>query len=464
MKLFFRVIRIIFTPLIVFIKIFDPVFVAFLKIFKRKFPKTYSFCRKIYYLYKNSFSGLSKEVWLLTIVNFINRCGTMVVPFLSIYLHKELGFTIEQAGLVVASFGAGSVVGTYIGGILTDKIGYYHIMFWSLLGAGFIFISMQWVTTYHGWLAIIFVASLVADTFRPASMTAVGVLSKPENRTRSISLIRMAINAGWAIGPAIAGVMAEKVGYAFLFWGDGLTFIVAAIFFILMVPKRAKTNFESDEPEATTSNANSVYSDWLFLTFVGLILLSAISFFQLFVTVPLFYETELNLSKDVIGYLMAMNGILIAIIEMPTVFVLEKKNFNLELSAIGVLIMGFSFWILGWTTWAGIALISMLIVTVGEIFAMPFANAFAINRPKPENRGMYMALYGMSYSVGFIVGPWLGTTLVANYGWSTMWTVLASFSLVSGIGLWFLAKKIKEEAVDLAEANKKAEKEAVIFD
>lgn len=405
-------------------------------------------------LYKKSFSGLSKEVWLLTIVNFINRCGTMVVPFLSIYLHKELGFTIEQAGLVVASFGLGSVVGTYIGGILTDKIGYYQIMFWSLLGAGFIFISMQWVTTYYGWLTIIFFASLVADTFRPASMTAVGVLSKPENRTRSISLIRMAINAGWAIGPAIAGIMAEKVGYAFLFWGDGLTFIFAAVFFILMVPKKTKTNFESDEPEATISTANSVYSDWIYITFVGLILLSAISFFQLFVTVPLFFETQLHLSKDVIGYLMAMNGILIAIIEMPTVFLLEKKNYNLEISAIGVFIMGLSFWILGWTLWAGIALISMLLVTFGEIFAMPFANAFALNRPKPENRGMYMALYGMSYSVGFIVGPWLGTQLVANFGWTTMWTVLASFSLISGIGMWFLAKKVKGEAAILAKKNR----------
>jgi len=400
-------------------------------------------------LYKQSFSGLSKEVWLLAIVNFINRCGTMVLPFLSIYLHKELGFTIEQAGIVVASFGLGSVVGTYIGGILTDKIGYYPIMFWSLLGAGFIFISMQWVTTYYGWLAIIFFASLVADIFRPASMTAVGVLSKPENRTRSISLIRMAINAGWAIGPAIAGIMAEKVGYAFLFWGDGLTFLFASVFFILMVPKKTKTNFESDKPEATISTANSVYSDWIYITFVGLILLSAISFFQLFVTVPLFFETELHLSKDII--------IIIALIEMPTVFVLEKKNYNLEISAIGVLVMGFSFWILGWTLWSGIALISMLLVTFGEIFAMPFANAFALNRPKPENRGMYMALYGMSYSVGFIVGPWLGTKLVAVYGWGTMWTVLASFSLVSGIGMWFLAKKVKKEAAVLAKANKELE-------
>ena len=408
-------------------------------------------------LYKQSFSGLSREVWLLTIVQFINRCGTMVIPFLSIYLHKELGFTIEQAGIVIASFGLGSVVGTYIGGILTDKIGYYPIMFWSLLGAGFIFISMQWVTTYYGWLAIIFLASLVADIFRPASMTAVGVLSKPENRTRSISLIRMAINAGWAIGPAIAGIMAEKVGYAFLFWGDGLTFISAAIFFILMVPKKTKTNFESDKPEATATTASSVYNDWIYMAFIGLIVLSAISFFQLFVTVPLFFESELRLSKKVIGYLMAMNGILIAIIEMPTVFILEKKNYNLEISALGVLIMGLSFWVLGWTLWAGIALISMLLVTFGEIFAMPFANAFALNRPKPENRGMYMALYGMAYSVGFIVGPWLGTKLVALYGWSTMWTVLASFSLVSGIGMWFLAKKIKSEATVLAKANEEVE-------
>lgn len=422
------------------------------RILEKLFPKTYG-------LYKNSFSGLSREVWLLTVVNFINRCGTMVIPFLSIYLHKELGFTIEQAGIVVAFFGAGSVIGTYVGGILTDKIGYYPVMFWSLVGAGFVFISMQWVTTYYGWLGIIFLASLIADTFRPASMTAVGILSKPENRTRSISLVRMAINAGWAIGPAIAGIMAEKVGYVFLFWGDGLTFLIAAVFFIMFVPKKTKTNFESELPETTISTAKSVYSDKIFIAFVVLTIFSAISFFQLFVTVPLFFETQLHLSKDIIGYLMAMNGILIAILEMPTVFLLEKKNYNLEISAIGVLIMGLSFWILGWTMWVGIALISTLLVTVGEIFAMPFSNAFALNRPKLENRGRYMALYGMSYSVGFIAGPWLGTKLVGMYGWPTMWALISSFSLISGIGMWILAKQVKKEAAVLAKANRKVEKE-----
>lgn len=397
-------------------------------------------------LYRESFSGLSREVWLLAVVNLINRAGTMVIPFLTIFLSTELGFTMKDAGWIMSFFGLGSVVGTFIGGQITDKYGYRGIMFWSLLLGGCLFFSLQFVTTFWGWCFMIFMASAVADSFRPASMTAVAILSKPENRTRSVSLIRLAINMGWAVGPAVAGILAEYVGYNVLFWGDGLTFIGAAIFFILMIPVKTSINSDEEEEElATTTEAKSVYHDFSFIAFVVLLLISAIAFFQLFSTIPLYFEKELNLSKALIGGLMSVNGILISIVEMPAVFVLEKKYKSLALSAIGCLMIGVSYLVLSFTTWVWIALISTILVSLGEVLAMPFANAFALNRPKAENRGRYMALYGMSYSVGFIIAPILGTQIADEFGWDAMWICIAMFSFVAGVGLWYLSKRVERE-------------------
>ena len=78
--------------------------------------------------YLNTFKGLSSEVWWLALITLINRAGTMVIPFLSLYLTKDLNFTFAQVGWVMSAFGLGSVVGSWLGGKLTDKIGYYKVM------------------------------------------------------------------------------------------------------------------------------------------------------------------------------------------------------------------------------------------------------------------------------------------------------------------------------------------------
>jgi len=401
-------------------------------------------------LYVDSFRGLSREVWLLALVNFINRMGTMVIPFLSIYLTSELEFTLGDVGWVMMAFGAGSVVGTFIGGILTDKIGYYHIMFWSLFLSGFLFINLQFLETFWEWIGFIFLATLVADLFRPASLTAVAVLSKPENRTRSVSLIRLAINMGWAFGPFIAGVMADHLGYAYLFWGDGLTCISAALFFWYAVPKKIADEVTDDPELETTSTSSSILEDGEYWFFIIMLLISAIAFFQLFTTIPIFFHESIGLTKTQIGLLMGMNGLLIAFVEMPTVFLLEKKNINLQLAAFGAFLIGLSYLVLGFSVWWGVAILSTVLVSVGEIFQMPFSNAYAVNRPKPENRGRYMALYGMAYSGAFMIAPKLGTKLVELYGWETMWFVISLFGLVSGIGLWALGQQ-KTKATQLTQ-------------
>ena len=223
-------------------------------------------------LYLDSFRGLSREVWLLALVSFINRAGTMIIPFLSIYLETEIGLSTIFVGYVIASFGAGSVVGTFIGGLLTDKIGYRKIMFWSLFLSGFLFISLQYITTFWSWMILIFIATAVSDAFRPANLTSVAVLSKPENRTRSVSLIRLAINAGWTIGPAIAGLLVYYLDYHWLFWGDGITCILAALFFLKVIPEKAI--MEDDDPVLeTTAQNKSIYTDYFYFAFVGFCLL-----------------------------------------------------------------------------------------------------------------------------------------------------------------------------------------------
>ena len=153
-------------------------------------------------LYRDSFAGLSPAIWWLALITLINRSGTMVLPFLTIYLTQALDFSLQQAGWVMSCFGLGSVAGSYLGGYFTDRVGYYRVMFWTLFLSGGAFLLLMLVKTMLWFCLAVFLLSLIADGFRPASMASIAAYAKPENRTRSLSLIRMAINTGWSIGPA----------------------------------------------------------------------------------------------------------------------------------------------------------------------------------------------------------------------------------------------------------------------
>ena len=197
--------------------------------------------KKLYTNYINTFKGLSKEVWWLALITFINRSGTMVIPFLSLYLTDDLSFSLKDVSWIMSCFGLGSVVGTWIGGKLTDSIGYYKVMVRSLLSTGILFIAMQFLDSFAGICIGIFLIMVVADTFRPAMFVAMSVYSKPENKTRSVTLIRLAINLGFSAGPAIGGLIIATIGYKGLFWVDGITCVLATLLLIKVLnPRVAK--------------------------------------------------------------------------------------------------------------------------------------------------------------------------------------------------------------------------------
>ena len=331
--------------------------------------------KKLYFNYIDTFKGLSKEVWWLALVTLINRAGTMVIPFLSLYLTKSLSFTLSDVGWIMSCFGLGSVIGSWLGGKLTDIIGSYKVMFLSLLGTGFAFIAMQFVTTFTGFCLGIFGLMLIADAFRPAMFVALSSYSKPENKTRSVTLIRLAINLGFSAGPAVGGLIITSIGYAALFWVDGITCFLAGLLLLQVLnPKKAKNS-----DEVKVKNPVSAYSDKAFWIFLIAMMLFGATFLQYFSTMPLYYKDAHHLSELEIGLLLGLNGLVIFLIEMPLVKWLDEGTYTKTgLVLFGAILSALSFIVLNLTSWAGILVVGMLLMTIGEMIAFPFSNAFAL--------------------------------------------------------------------------------------
>jgi predicted MFS family arabinose efflux permease len=394
-------------------------------------------------LYRNAYSGLSRSTWLLSLVMLVNRSGTMVIPFMTIYLTSPaMGYSIGQAGLVMGIFGLGAVCGGFLGGRLTDRFGFHRVQLVTLSGGGILFIVLGQMNSYPLICICTFLLSLVNEAFRPANSTAIAHYSKEENRTRSYSLNRLAINLGWAVGGAIGGVLAS-INYHLLFWVDGITNILALIllrYYLAPVSDPVAT----PKKDAAAPAEKSAYLDLVYLRFIVFTILFASCFFQLFTMLPVFYKKALHMPEYMIGLLMALNGVIITLFEMVLVFKMEGRRENLLYIFYGVSLVGISFLLLNiFPLSLVLAIVCMLFVTVGEILSMPFMNSFWISRTSPTNRGQYAGLYTIAWSTAQIIGPAGGAQLAEHFGFGTLWWVIGGVGLVAGLGFYRL-RQIKQ--------------------
>jgi MFS family permease len=389
--------------------------------------------------YFNNFKGFSREIWILALITFINRAGTMVLPFLSKYLKEDLHFSYSQVGWIMVSFGIGSMLGSWLGGKLSDKIGFYKIMIFSLLTSGIGFFILQKITSYQGLLIAIFFIMVIADMFRPAMFVSLGAYAKPENRTRALTLVRLAINLGFAAGPALGGLLIMSVGYKGLFWVDGATCIVAILIFWLKVKEKKKSAYiDKEHPGEVLTH--SVFKDRPFWIFLLICLISGIMFFQLFTTIPLYHKEQFNLSELQTGLLLTFNGVLVFFVEMPLVNYIERNKINkLRAINLGGLLMTISMFLLLINNWVGILIVMMLFMTFAEMFAFPFSNSFAMSRAPKGHEGRYMAIFTMTYSMAHIISAKTGMTIIDHFGYQANWFFMGTLGFISVLlGLWVI--------------------------
>jgi len=360
----------------------------------------------------------------------------MVIPFMTIYCTQQLHFSVTQAGLILGIFGLGSISGAFLGGKLTDRYGFYDVQVCALLLGGLFFILLGFQKTFLSLATVIFILSLCNETFRPANATAIAYHSTPENKTRSYSLNRLAINLGWSFGGALGGFLAS-LNYHLLFWVDGCTNILAAVFLLILLPRGEFTVLVKKKD--ISELRSSAYKDKVYMAFIAMAILYSICFFQLFTIQPLFYKTQWHLSERFIGFLMAMNGLLIVIFEMVIIHNLENKKHPLNYIAIGVVLTGVAFILLNILEPGRCAgILVMLLITIGEMLCMPFMTSFWVARTSEHNRGQYAALSSMAWSTAQILAPTVGSQIILYGHFSMLWMILAVMCLLSATGFTLL--------------------------
>ncbi|MDO8368339.1 MAG: MFS transporter [Saprospiraceae bacterium] len=398
--------------------------------------------QKLYTHWIESYRGIPRVIWYISIVSLVNRCGAFVISFLAIYMTKKLGFPLEQAGYVMTCFGVGALSGAFIGGKLTDKFGYYPVQFWSLMLNGLVLLLMMAVRDIWIMGLAVFSMSFSSEVFRPANSVAMAQHCEPHTRTRSISLYRMAVNLGWTLAPALGGMLVA-FGWEYLFWVDGLTCIAAALTLLWLLPRKTPQTIVQNEEESEVAKIVSIspYRDRNFLLFALLTMLGAVVFMQIMWTIPLFWEKAYAWSEGKIGKMLALNGLLVFFIEMPLVHRLEGRAPALGYVRFGLILYAVSFALCLLPGALIAALLFTIVISFGEMFVMPFSSNFVFGRSEGNKQGQYMAVYTMAYSVANIIAPFLGTQVIAAWGYPTLWYLITVLALLTCLGFWWMGKR-----------------------
>lgn len=369
--------------------------------------------------------------------------------FLTKYLHESMFFSLTEIGWMLVCIGIGALVGAWLGGKLTDRLGFYTVMLSSLFLTGFGIISLMFLYDFAEICIGLFLVTVIADMYKPAMYVAVSSFTNKENRTRALTLVRLAVNLGIVSGPVIAGLIIQKDNYDMLFWIDGLTCVFAISIFMLLIDEskmyKARKKIQRNKKIKSVVNRKLI-QDKNFIIFLLASFSTAVLFFQLFTTIPMYNSEKLKLSELSIGLLLALNGLLIFLFEMPLIGFLEKKNFETtKIILQGSVFMTLGFFFLLFSKSIFILVISIFFITIGQILLFSFSNTFAFARAVNGQEGKYMAFYAMSFSAAQILSPKVGFSIIESFSYFSNWLLMATIGLIGILLYYKLDKNIKLE-------------------
>ena len=392
-------------------------------------------------------SGLPASVWFVFATTLVNRAGTMVVPFMVLYVTRYLGVRPALAGMALTVYGIGGLLGAPIAGRLCDRIGPFAVLRGSLVLSGLILLTFPLTSHFGVFLAITFIWSLVAESVRPASLAALTSVVRPEQRKAAVAVNRLAINLGMSVGPAVGGFLAT-VSFPLLFVADGVSAIAGGLVLTTLMAWRSVAPLGTggrSQVAPEERKGGSVLRDPRAVIFLTGVFLMAVVFYQHEGAMPLFLVRDLHYRESFYGILFAVNTVLIVLLEVPLNLAMQRWSHR------WTLVLGATLFAIGFGSMAVVhsvpgLLLAAVVWTFGEMIAMPASGAYAADIAPPGRAGAYAGAYASTFSLAILVGPWAGTIALEAVGGFALWSAMLVVGLI-GAGVLSLLRDPESVAV-----------------
>ena len=385
---------------------------------------------------------LPRTVRVLSVGMFVNRAGSFVVPFLALYLSEARGHSPSLATTALGVFGVGAIVAAWLGGRLADAVGRRVVMIAALVGGAAGAFVLPLLAHPVAVLAAVLGMALASESYRPAAQAMITDLTPPEQRPRAFALLYVAVNLGFAFGAAVGGWLAAR-SFTLMFWGDAATSLAFALVILSFVREgarpRPRTSPDPGGPPEAGGASAPAFGVFLFACF-----LAAFVFTQAMSTFPLVLE-RLAIGPELYGRIMAVNGILIAVGQLPLAHLVSGWDRARVLSA-GSLLMALGFGLHGLAerplAFAG----AVAVWTVGEMLNAALAAPVVGELAPPSRRGRFFGAHGMTFGAAMVVGPPVGGLVLERWGSGGLWAMCAVAGFASALLLWGLGPTLRAAA------------------
>jgi len=414
---------------------------------------------------------LPRPVYVLCLGTFLNRAGTFLLAFLTLYLSQERRLGVQLATLAMGAVGLGGLIAALLGGHLADRFGRRLIMLVSLLGGAAVLLCFGSLTSPWSILTALVVFSLISDMYRPAAAAMIADLVEPQRRAYAYGLMYVSINLGCTVAPIVGGLVAAY-SYQWLFWGDALTAILYAVIIAAAIRETRPTGaalrhnvlgaeggsrpltregVKGGQDSRTSEGAADVsliaaiqwmLKDRTFVLFALGTLFMAIVFVQCFSTLPL-YMAQLGHGPTRYGMVVAINGMMIVCLQLPVTAVITGFPRGTILIVAAVLNAA-GFGLVGLATGIGALAVTVVVWTVAELMQSPLMSAIVSDLAPTALRARYMGVLTMCFAGAMVVGGPIGGTVLARLGGTYLWGGCLGVGLISAVLYSMVRRELTE--------------------
>jgi MFS family permease len=395
--------------------------------------------------FKERLSAYPRQFWILFFGQLVSSIGmSLVWPFMTIYVRDKLGVALTVVGLVLAANSGAGLVSQIVGGPLVDRFGRKIAMAFSLGARSVIMLGLGLASDLPSFACLIVLSGFVGSLFNPALNSMVADMVEPGRRIEAYGLMRIVSNLGIAIGPAIGGFIATR-SYLVSFLAAAAA---SAIYFLIILFFTTETRPEVSVDRNASAEVSGGYGrllrDFRFLAFCLTLAVMGIAYAQMMTILPVYIKEQYGIVESQFGLIMATNAAMVVVFQYPVTKLLKRVPLGSAL-AVGALFVALGLGTVAISSAFTMFLLSMIIVTIGELIFAPSSTAFAADVAPEAMRGRYMGVYGMSYGLTFGLAPAVGGIINDSLGPVAVWYSMTGVALLSAVSFLLIGRLINGE-------------------
>lgn len=396
---------------------------------------------------RNIYQEYPRKFWVLISVYFIDRVGgALIFPFLSLYITGKFGVGMTEVGVMLAIHSVSAFIGSMLGGALTDKFGRKSMLILGLVSSAGVSLTMGLVQDWKIFYLLVSLTGFLSNIGDPAASAMMADILPVEKRTDGYGILRVAVNLAVTIGPAIGGLLAG-VSYLLLFVMDCVISSIAASIVFVYLPE-TKPEVPAGQPEVgllqSIKQYGIIFQDKLLMVIITLTMFTAIVYLQINSSLSVFLRDLHGITPQQFGYILSLNAIMVVLFQFP--ITKQVKKFQaLWMMALGNVLYASGFAMYGFVSSYRAFLLSMVIITLGEMVIAPVIQSVIANIAPQDMRGRYMAAFQLGRGAASAIGPMLAGIVLDYYDPRWVWYAGGIICCLVAVGYLALWKRAGEQ-------------------